>query len=455
MRKERAGFFSDYYKDAENRKTLDGLLRTVLVIGMAVVPLMLFFRLWNEFVISDTDVIIFCLLPLFAVYYFLLRKGLTALVSMLFFSTVWIGLTLTASISAGIKDVSVIGYIILLFLSNIINGSGFSIILAILTLAALWVMAIAEEKGILIPYKDNPIEYARDFTVLVTLVLTAIILYGRSFKYTFRRINTELGVRKAAEAKLAENEKKLIVKNQELEIARKKAVEGERIKTSFIQNVTHEIRTPMNGIVGFAELLKDPALTEEKKLEYLNYITSCTKNLAEIINDIIDVSKIEAGDIDYSPELFRTGTLLESCIGKCREGAEMKNLVFEGKDNTGNIEVFSDFGKIVSVVTKIVCNAVKFTDAGTVSVSISRVASDLVISVADTGIGISREQTKHIFEKFRQADYSITRSHTGAGLGLSISKGIVDFMGGRITVESSPGKGSVFTVMIPVEFRQN
>ncbi|MFP4060479.1 MAG: ATP-binding protein [Bacteroidota bacterium] len=245
-----------------------------------------------------------------------------------------------------------------------------------------------------------------------------------------------------------------------LKEARRKAEESDYLKTAFLANMSHEIRTPMNGIVGFSQLLRRPALSEEKKSTYLDIIYSNSLQLQSIINDIIDLSKIESNQISIEKEYFDINQLLEEKATFFNEYVKIERKHDIKVKVTGLLDeddkiIYADKVKVTQILNNLLKNAIKFTTKGSVTIRCYIEKEELHLEVTDTGIGIRKEDLFIIFERFRQADNSARRKYGGAGLGLSITRGLVNKMQGKIKVDSEPGKGSIFTVSIPYEKHEN
>lgn len=241
----------------------------------------------------------------------------------------------------------------------------------------------------------------------------------------------------------------------ELRKAKKEAEESDKLKSAFLANMSHEVRTPMNGIMGLAHLLANPEVEGETKQEYVNLILSSGNVLISLLDDIMDVSRIEARQVVASKETFRLNELMKELHGIFSTELEMMgkkvlelsyNLALEDESSLIN----TDRVKLRQILVNLLSNALKFTDTGRIEFGY-QLQSDqsLLFFVTDTGIGINPEKQKSIFERFVQADDSLSRHFGGSGLGLSICKGFVDLLGGKIWVDSSPNKGAKFYFTIP------
>ena len=237
----------------------------------------------------------------------------------------------------------------------------------------------------------------------------------------------------------------------QLQSAKEKAEESDRLKSAFLANVSHEIRTPMNGILGFLDLLRNPLLSEEKRGSYLDIVNQSGDRLLNTINDIIEISKIESCQIGVKHNKVSLNEFMlyyQNFFGlqARQKGIDLRASCLLDKEAD---QILTDKSKLESILNNLIKNALKFTDEGYIEIICKLEKEFLIISVADTGRGIPGDKQKKIFDRFVQADLAINRSYEGSGLGLAITKAYVEMMRGNISVESEPGKGSVFEVRIP------
>jgi hypothetical protein len=240
---------------------------------------------------------------------------------------------------------------------------------------------------------------------------------------------------------------------KELVAAKLKAEESDRLKSAFLANMSHEIRTPMNGIMGFAELLKEPALSSDDKNHFIEIIERSGRRMLNIINDIIDISKIESGTVDVLLSETNVNEQIDFIYNFFTPEIKQKGIQFISNKALTHEQAFitSDREKLYAVLTNLVKNAIKFTNEGTIEIGYTKKESFLEFYVKDTGKGLKPEQELIIFERFRQGSESLSRDYEGAGLGLSISKAYVEMLGGKIWFKSKPEqKGSEFFFTLPI-----
>ena len=242
---------------------------------------------------------------------------------------------------------------------------------------------------------------------------------------------------------------------KELIEAKNKAEESDRLKSAFLANMSHEIRTPMNGVLGFVGLLKEPDLTGEEKDEYISLIELSGIRMLNIINDIINISKVESGQMELSIKETNINEQLQFIYTFFKPEALQKGvqLLYRCSLRAKKATIKTDKEKIYAVLTNLVKNALKFTNSGTIEFGYNLKSditpAELEFFVRDTGIGIKPGKLEFIFERFRQGSESLNRNYEGAGLGLSISKAYVEMLGGKIWVESEERKGSIFYFTLP------
>jgi PAS domain S-box-containing protein len=267
-------------------------------------------------------------------------------------------------------------------------------------------------------------------------------------KPVFERDNTFIGMngvtRDISKRKQAEID---------LVTAKEKAVEADRLKSAFLANMSHEIRTPMNAIIGFTDLLNLEDLDQSTKDEYVELINSNSTHLLKLIDDIIDISKIEAGELKVAKAEVELAPLFNE-LEKVHSAA-LKN---KGKDHVKikntlpdkDLAVIADPMRLQQILTNLVSNSVKFTESGVIEFGVAAHERDFIkFYVKDTGLGMSKEKLEFIFDRFRQVEEHTSRKFQGSGLGLAISKQLVELMGGEIWVESKPSEGTIFSFTLP------
>ena len=324
--------------------------------------------------------------------------------------------------------------------------------------------------------------------ILLHLILLAFFVFGnviamlalhhieylerKGFQHNFKlkeqkieidNINSDLESQVEKRTSLLDKRNKALLKEinirreieKELVVAKEKAEESDRLKTAFLANMSHEIRTPMNGILGFANLLKEPGLIGEKQHEFIGIIEKSGKRMLNIINDIIDISKIEAGLMKLDINESNINEHIEYIYTFFKPEAESKGMDLSFKNPLPAKEsiINTDSEKLNAILANLVKNSIKYTEEGSIELGYNLKTdtkpAELEFYVQDTGIGIPKDRQEAIFDRFIQADIANEKAHQGAGLGLSITKAYVEMLGGKIWVESEEDKGSTFYFTLP------
>jgi PAS domain S-box-containing protein len=246
------------------------------------------------------------------------------------------------------------------------------------------------------------------------------------------------------------SEKKQII--HDLILAKEKAIESDMLKTAFLANMSHEIRTPLNSIIGFSELMIDDEFDQNQLVHFAKIINASGTKLLSIISDIMDLSRIEAGEIKVDKRKLSVNQLIANIQKEYLFKAIEKGLEIKVSSLTSANDVFieSDENKLRQILFNFVGNAIKFTEKGTVEIGLEQKDGFVHISVKDTGIGIPAQYQDQIFERFRQVESAFSRKYGGNGLGLAISKALVELLGGQVGMETEQGKGSTFYFSVPV-----
>lgn len=283
--------------------------------------------------------------------------------------------------------------------------------------------------------------------------LQALLLDVTERRTNLETLERSVGDLFSARDSLQRQASELASRADELEAARRKAEEAVAAKSDTLANVSHELRTPMTAILGFADLMLDDAVTKEERVEAVRTIRRNGEHLLALVNDILDLSKIEAGRMKVEQLPTSVHTLIDDVAALMRPRAKHQGLWLRVEHHWPLPEqVHTDAMRLKQIVLNLVSNALKFTEAGGVSLSTWYDADHkrLRIEVRDTGIGMTREQVAKLFRAFEQADATITRRYGGTGLGLAISKRLAIVLGGDLTVASAPGEGSIFRLTVPL-----
>ena len=237
----------------------------------------------------------------------------------------------------------------------------------------------------------------------------------------------------------------------ELKEQQKQLIESDKYKNDFLANMSHELKTPLNSIIVISSIMaknKNKKLDDEQ-IKNMKIINTCGNDLLFLINDILDISKIEAGEISLNLSKIDINKLIEELVSEMNPLANQKELTLEFTCFINEITLLSDSHRIKQILKNLLSNAIKFTQKGTVSIILEENTNDITIKVIDEGIGIAKDKLNHIFERFKQADGSTTRKYGGTGLGLAISKELAILLGGDIKAFSTLEKGSTFELILP------
>ncbi len=269
-----------------------------------------------------------------------------------------------------------------------------------------------------------------------TVLASSSVLYKSSEKHVLMTID-DITPRKKME--------------EQLKFSKQKAEESDRLKSAFLANISHEIRTPMNGILGFAQMLRSQSKPGVKESKYIDVILENSDRLMMLVNDLLDISKIESGQLQFEFKLTHLHQMFDDLYMLFAPQAKKQGITFEVNQTAGEeATLITDGERLRQVLSNLLHNAIKFTEAGRVIFGFEMKKNDwIVIYVTDTGLGIPEHEQENIFERFRQIDYEFAKLKGGTGLGLALSKQIIEHLGGEIQVESKEGFGSTFRILIP------
>ena len=289
------------------------------------------------------------------------------------------------------------------------------------------------------------------------LEVSTRIIYRRGHPVAIQGIGRDITERKLAQHRLLESAHELQLKNEELSTALRLAQEATQLKEQFLANTSHELRTPMNGIMGMINLLKNTQLDSEQR-EYADSVSECANDLLTIINDLLDLSQIEAGRLSLVDEAFDLRESLSSVMKLLRLRADSKELQLTSAiDSNVPSYIYGDSVRFRQILTNLIANAIKFTAHGSVQVKLRLSQDDerLCCEVVDSGIGVDEAVRERIFEAFFQADGTTRRRYGGTGLGLTICKQLVEIMGGSIgTRNNTPSPGATFWFELPLRLAE-
>jgi signal transduction histidine kinase len=280
------------------------------------------------------------------------------------------------------------------------------------------------------------------FVVVSGIIIPAtLILLFQVYRVTHRR---EMQIEKVSRELLE-------AKNKELKGAKDRAEESDRLKSAFLANISHEIRTPMNSIIGFSDLLQNPELSKEKRLYYATILKENSNRLLSLVNDVLDISRIETGQVRLNFETVYPHEVIDELVKNYNERVVAKGLQLEAENesDTNGQSIITDSLKLYQILNNLLSNALKFTEKGSITLSYSLCRDTCSFSMRDTGIGIPKESISKVFERFYQVENKTTRNEGGTGIGLSIVNKLVQLLGGEIWIESIPAEGSAFIFTLP------
>jgi signal transduction histidine kinase len=307
----------------------------------------------------------------------------------------------------------------------------------------------------------KPLAHLRDVSDRISqgdIALRAELHTGDEFERLATAFNRMLRQLATNAEELKDVNNNLNVKVDELAQANMRLYEMNRLKSDFLATMSHELRTPLNAIIGFSDVLESISSLDEKQKRYVRNIQTSGKVLLEMINDILDLAKIESGRMEVRLSDFRIDQVITAQCDMARPLTERKNIDLETDVDPNLPDMFQDQAKVQQILNNLLSNAIKFTpEGGRIVISAQRGGPNaLALKVADTGVGIAEEDQVAIFEKFRQGKSvlsggdAMTREYSGTGLGLSIVRELCKLLGGEISLESELGKGSTFTVRLPL-----
>ena len=446
-------YYKDHFSSPETEKK-DGLpyLRDKLFISILLVafPLCCFVYIpsiiesitTNQYVIGafDTLALFLCMLTFFL-------KNLSINIKKVLFSVIFYTLSVVLLIYLGMDGP---GIIILLWISVLItlSHSKKAGLISVLLNAFIFLSLMS-----IFPVKSIHLSFFHEYPPLtwITVGLNLIVFNALavfSVSFLIDQLN---------ESFLKEKKLRTLLKQESLYLlaAKQKAEESDKLKTAFLTNMSHEIRTPMNGILGFSTLLSEPGLTGEDQEDYINMIQKSGARMLNIIDEIVDISKIESGQMEVNLAETNINEKIEHVYKLLKPDADKKKVILSFKNGLPFEDAIfkTDGEKLYAILTNLVKNGIKYTDEGTIAFGYIRVeaqfGASLQFFVHDTGIGIPLDRQFAIFDRFTQADIADVEARQGAGLGLSIAKSYVEMLGGSIWVESLPEKGSTFYFTLP------
>jgi signal transduction histidine kinase/CheY-like chemotaxis protein/HAMP domain-containing protein len=291
--------------------------------------------------------------------------------------------------------------------------------------------------------------------ILATLCarVEGILAYHKTIEFS-KKLEFQNSELESQKTELASQSAELIEQNIELEMQKNQLNEASRLKTNFLSNMSHELRTPLNSVIALSGVLNRRLHNQipEEEYSYLEVIERNGKNLLELINDILDISRIEAGKEEIEITDFNAHDSINEVIGMIQPQAKQKQIELIYNSEKSKLTLTSDATKCRHILQNLISNAIKFTEKGKVEITTTQIEHSIQIKVTDTGIGIDEAHLPHIFDEFRQADGSTSRRFGGSGLGLAIAKKYANLLGGSISVTSTLNAGSEFTLSLPLKY---
>jgi signal transduction histidine kinase/CheY-like chemotaxis protein len=433
------------------------LLSTILVVLIILMAVYFVVREIHEQRLITPDIIILGNIVTLILAYYLLRKGHFTISASITIMVTFIGMTYIGMTSMGIRDAAVITYLVIIIFSALLLGKLAALITTILSIISVWVMIYLENQGQIV-YEPWAIELiARDVSFVLITTFVLMVFYENVMNRYIREISESKAEYQKISEQLTGQYREISKMNEELKVAMEKAEESDRLKTAFLANLSHEIRTPMNGIIGFSELVISPEVTDEEKEQYNSIIANSCRQLLGVVNDIIDISKIESGVLEIQPRPLQLNQLMQELFDLHALSARNKKLEFlfiPGLEDN-YCQITTDEIKLKQILSNLIGNAIKFTKEGFVKFGYLHKNDKIEFFVVDSGSGIPEKSQKDVFERFVQADGSHTRIHGGTGLGLPIAKAYIEKMKGRIWFQSEEQKGTAFYFTLPFDEKKS